>query len=301
MNDQSDSLEPSEIEANEVKVVPIDQIIVADGRGPLDEHKVAELMDSIQRLGLLQPILLVARQAETEEKQLHLVGGHHRFEAAKRLGLGTIQCTILECDEVLCVKLAEIDENLVRCSLTPAEHAILTQRRADIVLELDKLDGTLPQTATASTQALRRASVRDQARQTGQTKDKVQRSRKRSGILGSLLSKIVGTSLDSGTELDALAKLSKHEQENLANRAASGEQVSARTPDRKPRRKSERSKLSLREKALEDLNAWDLRYVSLPELLGYEKHISDLQVALMSPEQRPANYVPLPLLQEDDF
>ena len=58
---------------------------------------------------------------------------------------------------------------------------------------------------------------------TGETKDKIQRSKKRVEILGGILKKVVGTSLDKGSELDALAKLPEAEREDLADRAASGE------------------------------------------------------------------------------
>jgi hypothetical protein len=44
------------------------------------------------------------------------------------------------------------------------------------------------------------------------------------------LKKIEGTSLDKGTELDALAKMSARRRADLIDRAAKGESVSARTP-----------------------------------------------------------------------
>jgi hypothetical protein len=104
---------------------------------------------------------------------------------------------------------------------------------------------TLSQFATASKQAFRRggdktghhvASVRDQAKRTGESEDKVRRSKKRWEVLGSrLLYRIIGTTLDNGRELDALAQLPEAEREELASRAAAGESVSARTSDRKRR------------------------------------------------------------------
>jgi len=225
--------------------------------------------------------------------------------SSETTGVRTIQCTVLEFAGTLRIALAEIDENIIRNNPTPAEHAILTQRRADIIQELE---GMLSRFATASKQALRRAgqrpgyaaSVRDQAKKTGQSKDKIQRSRMRSGILGGLLNKVVGTSLDKGTELDALAKLPEEEREDLADRAASGEAVSARTADHKPKPKPGRGTVTRREKALAELDAWDARYHDLEELKGYEKHVADIQVALMHPDDRPKDYEPLPLLQDED-
>ena len=76
---------------------------------------------------------------------------------------------------------------------------MLTTRRAEILKGLAEQDGTLSLTATASKQAQRRAglrpghdaaSVRDQARRTGESKDKIYRSKKRGGILGDILDKV---------------------------------------------------------------------------------------------------------------
>jgi hypothetical protein len=111
--------------------------------------------------------------------------------------------------------------------------------------ELAAQTGTLSQFATASNQASRRggektchhvASVRDQAKRTGESEDKVRCSKRRCKILGSrLLYKVVGTTLDSVRELDALTQLLEVEREELACRAAAGESVSARTSGRKRR------------------------------------------------------------------
>jgi hypothetical protein len=80
------------------------------------------------------------------------------------------------------------------------------------------------------------ASLRDQAKRTRESEDNVQRSKKRWEVLGSrLLYRIIGTTLDSCRELDALAQLPEAEREELASRAAAGESVSARTSDRKRR------------------------------------------------------------------
>jgi hypothetical protein len=43
-----------------------------------------------------------------------------------------------------------------------------------------------------------------------------------------VLSDVVGTSLDQGDELDALAKLPEDEQRKLAERVKSGERVTAK-------------------------------------------------------------------------
>jgi hypothetical protein len=156
----------------------------------------------------------------------------------------------------------EIDENLIRNNPGPAEHADLTVRRAKVLQALEAQEAdeeALAQIATVSTQPRRSAkamkgrktgSIRDQAEKTGEDKDKILRSQKR-GALGKLIDKIKGTSLDKGVELDALVKLPEAERIELVERAASGEEVSARTEDRKPAHRGKSTAgATKREKAL---------------------------------------------------
>ncbi len=58
--------------------VPIEEIKRKDGRRKLDTDHVKELADSIQELGLLNPI--------TIDREYFLIAGLHRLEAAKMLG-----------------------------------------------------------------------------------------------------------------------------------------------------------------------------------------------------------------------
>ena len=297
MNSQTDSPEPSKIEANQVKAVRIDQISVAEGPRPLDEDKIAELMHSIHNIDLLHPIPVVARKRKEgdEQLELQLVGGRHRLEASKRLGRTIIQCTVLSYDDDLLVRLAEIDENLIRKDPPgPAEHADLTGRRKEIIAQLAAQDGTLSQLATASKQSQRRAgqktgpdtgSVRDQANKTGESKDTIQRSNKRFEALGSaLLTSIVGTSLDIGVELDALAELPKQVQVELVKRATAGEAVSAKRKlskaNRRARDELEQSPVNDLEDALRELYAWLGKYDDLLKVNGLREQISVFYNAL---------------------
>jgi len=155
-----------------------------------------------------------------------------------------------ESKTLLAIEVADIDKKFIRGDLSAAGHAILTGRRNEIMQELAAQSGTLSRFAKASKRAFRQggektghhvASLRDQAKRTGEPEDKVRRSKRRCKILGSrLLYKIIGTSLDSARELDALAQLADVEREALAIRAAAGESVSARMPGRKRRRASVR-------------------------------------------------------------
>lgn len=57
---------------------PVSNIDVGHLRRPVSEAQVADLMDSITRLGLLQPLVITAANK--------LVAGRHRLEAVGRLG-----------------------------------------------------------------------------------------------------------------------------------------------------------------------------------------------------------------------
>jgi hypothetical protein len=68
----------------------------------------------------------------------------------------------------------------------------------------------------------------------GVSESTIQNSVRRGETLGkATLTKIAGTSLDNGTELDALTRLPEPERAALIDRAAAGEDVSAK-PQTKP-------------------------------------------------------------------
>jgi ParB-like chromosome segregation protein Spo0J len=271
--------------------VAIEKVTVVGDRRPINEATVAQLMESYKSSGrFLNPITL--RKAEDGGDSLPLVTGWHRYVAANRLGIATIECTVIEVDDALRIELMEIDENIVRHNPSPAEHARLTVRRGVILKELAERDGT----QFASKQARRRAgqmtgpddaSTRDQAERTGESKDKIHRSKKRGGIIGDLIDKVIGTSLDKGVELDALTTLPKAEREALVNRAASGEEVSARTENRKATTKRARKvKLTRREEAFAEIHSWHIKYDDLEELRQVKRQIMEIEDALSKTDVR---------------
>jgi ParB-like chromosome segregation protein Spo0J len=282
---------------NRIITVPVERIIVDDRHRPLNEVKVLELKESIICVGLLSPIVVGApRKAQDGKDEYPLISGRHRLEAMKRLGIVEARCTVLGRGDALRVELAEIDENFVRNELTPAQHALLTGRRREIIFELAAQDGTLSQNATASNQGKRRAgeetgpnpaSVRDQANKTGESKDKIHRSRMRFESLGpDILESIVGTSLDKGSQLNALMRLPKVERDDLAKRAAAGEKVSAREVRRKTEGEPQhRPEPELRpainvENAFNGFRQWQIDFSSLGVMKTLEPQIEELDHAL---------------------
>ncbi|HEY9632005.1 MAG TPA: ParB N-terminal domain-containing protein, partial [Coleofasciculaceae cyanobacterium] len=108
--------------------VAIDQISIGSNRRPLKDKKVAELMESIQANGLLNPVTL--------DQKLNLIAGLHRLTAYKLLGFDQIECKIVTYKDAEQARLAEIDENLIRSELDALERAELWLERDQILKRL---------------------------------------------------------------------------------------------------------------------------------------------------------------------
>jgi hypothetical protein len=74
---------------------------------------------------------------------------------------------------------------------------------------------------------------------TGESKRGVNAKIARADKLGPDINRIVGTSLDSGVEMDALAKMPGPERQALVSRAAAGERVCARPEPTDEKRKAQ--------------------------------------------------------------
>ncbi|BAZ11695.1 hypothetical protein NIES4071_35210 [Calothrix sp. NIES-4071] len=107
-----------------MSIIAIERVSVHSNRRPLNDQKVAELMQSIKANGLLNPI--------TIDQNLNLIAGLHRLTACQLLGLDEIECRIVTCEDSDHARLAEIDENLIRNELEALE-------RAELWLERDKI------------------------------------------------------------------------------------------------------------------------------------------------------------------
>ncbi len=104
--------------------IAVGSIAVGKRARSLNSERVRALRDSIEQLGLLQPIVVSGTG--------QLVAGYHRLEAARQLGWLTIQAHVLEADD-LEAELAEIDENLIRHELTVLEQSEHLLRRDEIL------------------------------------------------------------------------------------------------------------------------------------------------------------------------
>jgi ParB/RepB/Spo0J family partition protein len=85
---------------------------------------VETIAESMSRLGQLSPIVVLPDGT--------LIAGHHRVQAAKRLGWDEIDAVVRADDDEI-VRLMEIDENLARNELSVLERAEFVARRRSIL------------------------------------------------------------------------------------------------------------------------------------------------------------------------
>jgi ParB-like chromosome segregation protein Spo0J len=214
------------------KTVELKRIIAPSKRlRALRPEAVDAMVESMRARGQLQPIV-VRKNPSFGRPTYTLVVGKHRYMAAKQLGWDGINASVVDSkvtdDEA---KMMEIDENFIRADLTPAERAAHTGRRKELYEKLypETKQGKAPGKAGGGKKAKKSnldSFVSNTAKNTGQSASKVKRDTQRAKNI-KVLDDIKGTSLDKGTELDALAKLPEEVQRALAARAKAGETVSA--------------------------------------------------------------------------
>lgn len=228
----------------------------------VDTKAVNALVESIRETGLLQPITVRRVQksrAGQMEEAFEVIAGLHRVKAFRKLGRETIPAFVSDMDD-LHAELALIDENLCRNDLTPAERASAQSRRKIIYQQLhpetkhgaagrgrtkEQLSGQLGHSNPAP------AFDEAAAEATGQSERTVRRDVTRGEALGDdVLAKVARTSLDKGDELDALAKLSPEKRNELVEKAAAGEKVSAKVEVKKVQRDSREKVLAAVQRGL---------------------------------------------------
>jgi ParB family chromosome partitioning protein len=208
----------------------------------IDPENVKAIAASMKASGLINP--LTVRVREGRGNGYWLIAGAHRLAAAKRLKWSSIDCIVLDGIEASAAELLTVDENLVRRTLTAAQRALLTRRRKELyeAMHPETKQGSAPGKAgggKVKTKAAKLATfVAATATSTGKAKRSIERDATRGKRLGDDLPRVVGTSLDKGAELDALAAMPQAERERLIQQAEAGEAVSAAHPAH-PREKGE--------------------------------------------------------------
>ena len=111
-----------------IEQIQIAAIIVGKRLRPLSESVVEELANSMKEIGLVCPITIRRPHGQLVP---HLVAGAHRLAAAKKLGWDEIPCVVAPPEDDDRAALMEIDENLMRGELSPAERAVhIDERKA---------------------------------------------------------------------------------------------------------------------------------------------------------------------------
>jgi ParB family transcriptional regulator, chromosome partitioning protein len=95
-----------------------------------DEAALQELVESIESLGVLQPI----RVRWDEELGMYtIIAGERRFRAARMAGLKTVPCVVQEGELTESQRLVEqLAENIIRADLQPVEQAKAFRRLMDL-------------------------------------------------------------------------------------------------------------------------------------------------------------------------
>lgn len=205
-----------------------DIIIHDDGLLPIDQDRVDRLAENIKEVGLINPICVERRGG-----LVYVVAGRHRLAAVKKLRLRSVPVTVIgdtddPDDRSLDSRLIEIDENLIRGKLGPAEEALLVGERKQVYeLKYPQTKFGAAQAAGANRKQGRRSQCRDlddkvaafiddTAKRTGCARATVARAATRNKFLKEELPALKDTVLDKGTELDALVKLKKIDPEKVA-------------------------------------------------------------------------------------
>jgi ParB-like chromosome segregation protein Spo0J len=217
---------------DELLLVDLDSIRVADRVNNLSRKDVDEIAESIKLNGLINPITV--RPDPTGAFPYLLVAGNHRREGTREAGQTKIKAIVKHGLSEAQAKMLEVDENLKRGTLSAVAKTLHIKERKKAYEELH------PETKAGGDRRSKRARskaknermkgfVADTAARTGEGRSTLQRvATNASRIDDEVLNQIEDTSLNNGAELEALGKLKPEEQKKLAKRAKAGEKVSAR-------------------------------------------------------------------------
>jgi N6-adenosine-specific RNA methylase IME4 len=231
-----------------VKAVRVSDIVVAPNRmRALRPEKVDEIAESIRAQRRLLQLIVVRPRGRGG---FWLVAGWHRLEAARALDLDSVLAVVRDDLDADAALLVEIDENLIRADLSPAERAMCVARRKELYERVHpetkptKAGGPgRGKTRRHSGDDIPERFTKDTARKTRRSERSVQREVERANKIVSLAD-VVGTSLDAPDELDALAKLPEPAQADLIARAKAGKKVTARHEAKLLRRKERELELA---------------------------------------------------------
>jgi ParB-like chromosome segregation protein Spo0J len=202
--------------------LPVASIRRREDARPVDDQTVDFLVESIEEVGQITPILV-----RPVGDGFEVIAGSHRLAAFVRMGEADILAVFAEHDDDLHAELAMIDENLCRRDLSPVESAAQLARRKAIYEEL--YPGTRHGSPGVSRQVGDSSKRNDNnevarftanaAAATGRSERAVQRDTERGEkVIPEVLATLKGTKRDTGAYLDKLKKLPPNDQVHAARR-----------------------------------------------------------------------------------
>lgn len=224
------------------KRILVDRVRVDDER-PFtedDEKVIKEMMESIQCVGLLNPITV--QQFPSARESFKLVAGRKRLESHRRLKLKSIPARIDKAhtqEAKMWADLARIDENFVRGKDKPSAAMRAKElRRWKDTYETANPDAPRGSGGHNKKQSDTHPTFRKVAAKKLRVRPEgINQTIKHATVLGdAVLDRVHGTSLDVENELRALARMPKAQREALIERAVAGEKVSAKDAPKPPPR-----------------------------------------------------------------
>jgi len=202
------------------------EIFVGERLRGLDDNAVTELAQSIDKRGLINPIIV--------DDMGYLVAGYHRLEAVRKLGWKEVSVIVAKVGD-LEAQLIEIDENLIRKELTILEKCGLHALRKEYYESLNPEarhggDRKSPKARSKRHDGVSKSYAQDAAEKTRQSERTVQRMAKLGKDLGPEVQELLKGSpvADRGTELKKLAKLPPETRRAVAQKIADGKATSVR-------------------------------------------------------------------------
>lgn len=149
----SEPIPPAPIPEGDVQRLAIDQIAPNPNqpRRDFDAGALMELTQSIERDGILQPIMV----RKTAPRQYQIIAGERRWRAAKAAGLNEVPVIVRTADDRQVLELS-IVENIQREDLNPIELALAFHRMAtELGLSHDQIGQKTGKERTTITNSVR--------------------------------------------------------------------------------------------------------------------------------------------------
>ena len=155
-------LEVQALDHGQLKQIDVNQLKrgAYQPRRFIDEQDLQELAASIEKHGVMQPIVI--RPIENAETPYEIIAGERRWRAAKIAGLTEIPAIVRDLTDQVAIALALI-ENIQRQDLNPVDQALPLQRfHEEFGLSHQEIADTVGKARTTVSNLLRLLSLEDE-------------------------------------------------------------------------------------------------------------------------------------------